>query len=130
MHSMGHPTVESPRYRRARVCMPSSTWPALALSAVVLVAGCGTGDASITLISLGGSMVIKSDSGAIAAIRATVIAGSGTQHIGNGSDAVGAHVCGFKVSKNGHEYQVDYYGQLPSDLCSSASQANFLSTAP
>ena len=76
-------------------------------------------------------MVITSDKTAIAAIRAAVIAAQQSDGgIYDGSNAVGSHVCGFNVSKNGHEYQVDVYGNLPGSYCSATSQASFLSSAP
>jgi hypothetical protein len=117
---------------------------ALGLPALLLLAGCGgSSSASVTaqLSAAGvqGSMVVTTDSGAIAAVRTDLKADQlstsgitlvdGDQHSGN-------HVCGYSVSKNGHNYQVDFYGNsaqsssLFASGCSSTEQQAFLNRAP
>ncbi|HZS14345.1 MAG TPA: hypothetical protein VFC09_07090 [Candidatus Dormibacteraeota bacterium] len=116
----------------------------LGLPALLLLAACGGSSTSsitgqLSSGGLQGSMVVTTDSGAIAAVKANLNLGqlsSSGVTIVDGDQHNGNHVCGFNVSKNGHSYQVDYYtdsSQLASLLtqgCSSTEQQRFLSEAP
>ncbi len=115
----------------------------LGLPVLLLLAGCGSSNSSVTaeLNSGGvqGSMVVTTDSGAIAAVRANLNSGqlsaSGISLV-DGDQHSGTHVCGYSVSKDGHNYQVDFYANsaqsssLFSSGCSSSEQQSFLSGAP
>ena len=113
--------------RRSRASIP-------AVLAAILVAGCGTPDsASLTLGNGGlhGSVVITSDKTAIVSLRNAVIAAQQSDGgIYDGSHPVGAHVCGFSFTKQGHSYQVDVYGSVPNSSCDSAAQTGFINSVP
>lgn len=96
----------------------------------LLLASCGdeTVTATESAAGLSVSIVVTSDSTGIAAIEKSV-QGSGAK-VTNGDTHSGPHVCGFNVSKNGHTYQVDVYGSVPSSTCNAAAKSEFLAEAP
>jgi hypothetical protein len=102
------------------------------IATTVLLVGCGdqTVTASESASGINVSIVVTSDSTAISSIESSLKnTGTGVT-ISNGDNHKGSHVCGFNVSKNGHTYQVDVYGNIPASTCSSAAQAQFLAEAP
>jgi hypothetical protein len=102
------------------------------LGTTLLLAGCGnqTITASQAVSGQSIAIVVTSDSTGIASVESRVKAASPGVTIANGDTHTGAHVCGFNVSKNGHTYQVDVYGAIPSTICSAQARASFLQTAP
>jgi hypothetical protein len=103
------------------------------LGTTVLLAGCGNQTITASAAALSGqsiAIVVTSDSTGIASVEAHVKAATPGVTIANGDTHTGAHVCGFNVSKNGHTYQVDVYGAIPSTICSAQARASFLQTAP
>jgi hypothetical protein len=101
------------------------------IGATILLAGCGneTVTASESVAGLTVSIVVTSDSTAIASLESSIKTSDTSATISNGDNHTGNHVCGFNVSKNGHSYQVDIYGTVPSSVCSAAQQS-FLADAP
>ena len=98
----------------------------------MLLASCGnqTITASESASGLSVSIVVTSDSTAISSIESSLKTQETGVTISNGDTHTGNHVCGFNVSKNGHSYQVDVYGSVPSSTCNAAAKASFLSEAP
>lgn len=97
----------------------------------LMLAGCGNQSITITETADGvtGSVVVTSDSTAIAAVEAR-LGHTATRSIHAGDTHSGAHLCGFSVSKNGHSYQVDFYGIVQGNPCDTAGQQGFLADAP
>ncbi|MGA7987446.1 MAG: hypothetical protein WCB51_03495 [Candidatus Dormiibacterota bacterium] len=102
------------------------------IGAALLLAGCGnqTITASQTVAGLSVSIVVTSDSTAIASLESSLKTSDASATVSNGDNHTGSHVCGFNVSKNGHTYQVDVYGSVPSSTCNAQAQASFLADAP
>ncbi len=102
------------------------------IGTTLLLAGCGnqTITASESVEGLSVSIVVTSDSTAIASLESSLKTSDATATVSNGDNHTGNHVCGFNVSKNGHTYQVDVYGTVPSSTCNQAAQASFLADAP
>ena len=100
------------------------------IAATLLLASCGTQTITATETGSGltASFVITGDTDAVNALEATIKSSGLT--IVSGSSPTGAHVCGFKRSKNGHTYQVDVYGSAPASTCGAAAQTEFLAQAP
>ena len=98
----------------------------------LLLAGCGneTITASESQSGISVSIVVTSDNTAISSIEQSLKTENTGVTVSNGDNHSGAHVCGFNVSKNGHTYQVDVYGNVPTSTCNSAAQSSFLSDAP
>lgn len=98
-------------------------------AAGVLVAACGsstTQGVSLTLFSYGpsgganASMVVTSDTVAIRALKNRVIGLEQSDGgLFDGSKPVGPHICGYTVTKDGHDYQVEVFGNAPSNSCDS-----------
>jgi len=108
----------------------------IGIAATLLLAGCGnqTVTASETQGGITVQVVITSDSTAITALEAKLPTSAAGVTFSNGDSHSGPHVCGFSASKNGHSYQVDIYGTLPSSaaglVCAAASRQQFLANAP
>jgi hypothetical protein len=102
------------------------------IGTTMLLAGCGneTVTASESSAGLTVSIVVTSDSTAIASLESSLKTSGAGATVSNGDNHTGNHVCGFNVSKNGHTYQVDVYGSVPSSTCNAAAQASFLADAP
>jgi hypothetical protein len=102
------------------------------LGATLLLAGCGneTITASESQSGVSVSIVVTSDNTAISSIEQSLKTQQTGVTVSSGDNHTGSHVCGFNVSKNGHSYQVDVYGNVPASTCNSAAQASFLSDAP
>ena len=102
------------------------------IGTTLLLAGCGneTVTASESASGLSVSIVVTSDSTAIAYIESKLKASNTGVNVSNGDTHSGNHVCGFNVSKNGHTYQVDVYGSVPNSTCNQAAQQSFLADAP
>ena len=102
------------------------------IGTTLLLAGCGdeTVTASESVAGLSVSIVVTSDSTAIASLESSLKTSDAAATITNGDNHSGNHVCGFNVSKNGHTYQVDVYGTVPSSTCNAAAQSQFLADAP
>jgi hypothetical protein len=102
------------------------------IGAALLLSGCGnqtiTASESVSGVSV--AIVVTSDSTAITSIESSLKSQDTGVTISNGDTHSGNHVCGFNVSKNGHSYQVDVYGSVPSSTCNAAAKASFLSDAP
>jgi hypothetical protein len=102
------------------------------IGATLLLAGCGnqTITASQTVAGLSVSIVVTSDSTAITSLESSLKTSDASATVSNGDNHTGSHVCGFNVSKNGHNYQVDVYGTVPNSTCNAQAQASFLADAP
>jgi hypothetical protein len=111
----------------------------VAVAAVLLVAGCGNSEITITGTSEGISVytVVQSDSTGIGLVKQKISAEKPANLIAamrgtvsDGSNPVGIHICGFSVSKNGHSYQVDRYAaSLPAGVTSSEAAATACSSS-
>ena len=103
-----------------------------AVGAALLLTACGnqtiTASQSVSGVSV--AIVVTSDSTGLASVESRIKAASPGVSISNGDTHNGAHVCGFNVAKNGHTYQVDVYGPVPSTICNAQAQASFLQGAP
>jgi hypothetical protein len=101
------------------------------IGTTLLLAGCGneTVTASESVSGLSVSIVVTSDSTAIAYLESKLKTSDAGATVSNGDNHTGNHVCGFNVSKNGHTYQVDVYGSVPSTVCDSDAKASFLADA-
>jgi len=102
-------------------------------SGTLLLAGCGS--STITATQAGYSAVVSSDSDAITALKAKLPSNLNGATLHDGDAHSGPHICGFNASKNGHTYQVDFYGTLPSgvngsELCSDSVKQSFLKDTP
>jgi hypothetical protein len=86
-----------------------------------------TASESVSGVSV--AIVVTSDSTAITSLESKLKSVASGVTIANGDSHSGAHVCGFNVSKNGHTYQVDVYGTVPTTICSAQAQASFLQDA-
>jgi len=108
----------------------------LGVGTTLLLAGCGneTVTASETEQGITVQVVVTSDSTAIDALKSSLPSAAPGVTFSNGDTHSGPHVCGFSASKNGHSYQVDFYGTIPSAaaavVCSASAQQEFLSAAP
>jgi hypothetical protein len=104
----------------------------IAVSATLLLAGCGTASLTVKVSTPSAAIVVSSDSDAIKAFKPKVQQqlGSSGETLVDGDQHSGNHVCGFSASKNGHNYQVDVYGSAPSDTCNSKAQQTFQSELP
>jgi hypothetical protein len=102
--------------------------------AVVLLSSCGSASLTVKVASPAASVVVVSDSDAIAALKTKVqqlfSSGSTGSTVVDGDQHSGNHVCGFNRSKNGHSYQVDVYGSAQANTCNNAAQQQFLSNVP
>ena len=125
------------RFRTPILCAIGGAIAAFTMSA------CGGSDtATITLVgSVSGTPVVwgvvTTDSVAMAVIRQSAGTTAGGAVIQDGDSHSGSRVCGFNVSKDGHNYQVDYYtnnpaaaAEIESSACSSSAQQQLLSDAP
>lgn len=103
----------------------------VAAAAAVLLTACGNATITVVRTSPAGSIVITSDGNAINALKPKIEAllGAGTV-LDDGDQHTGQHLCGFSLNKNGHSYQVDAYGDLPSGTCSEASQQSLNTLLP
>jgi hypothetical protein len=102
------------------------------IGTTLLLSGCGgqTITASQAVSGQTIAIVVTSDSTGIASVESRVKATSPGVTFANGDTHTGAHVCGFNVSKDGHTYQVDVYGAVPTTICNAQAQASFLQSAP
>jgi hypothetical protein len=101
------------------------------IGATMLLAACGnqTITASQTVSGVSVAIVVTSDSTAIGSLEAKLKSVAPGVTIANGDSHTGTRVCGFNVSKNGHTYQVDIFGPVPTTICNAQAQASFLQDA-
>jgi hypothetical protein len=115
------------------------------IAACLVIAGCDSGTtsetvtASMTQAGLTIQMVVTSDPTAISAIESSGNTYANDANFAGvtftpGDTHKGPRVCGFDVSNSRHSYQVTFYGTVSSEgaeqVCSAASQVQFLTTAP
>jgi hypothetical protein len=102
------------------------------IGTTLLLAGCGnqTITATESAEGLNVSIVVTSDSTAITSLESSLKSSDATAKVSDGDNHTGSHVCGFSASKNGHSYQVDVYGNVPTSTCDAAAKASFLADAP
>src|SRR3984893_1629326 len=106
--------------------MPLLLLGSIGVAGTLLLSGCGSSSITVQSSSPAASIVVTGDSTAVTALKtknqaqlqAGATAVDGDQHSGN-------HVCGFSVTKNGHSYQVDAYGNVATTTCSSTQQKSF-----
>jgi len=116
--------------------MHRAAFVVIGASTTLLLAGCGneTVTASETQQGITVQVVVTSDSTAIGDLESKLPSTAPGVKFSNGDTHTSAHVCGFSTSKNGHSYQVDFYGNLPAGtsalVCSTAAQQEFLADAP
>ncbi len=111
---------------------------AIGVGGALLLAGCGAASATppsaaITVLSTAptASIVVTGDSTALAKLKAKVQTQlSSGETVVDGDQHSGNHVCGFSATKNGHSYQVDAYGGVSPNTCSSTQQQSFQRDLP
>jgi len=111
---------------------------AISLAGLLLLAGCGGASATppsaaITVLSTSpaASIVVTGDSTALAKLKAKVQTQlSAGETVVDGDQHSGTHVCGFSATKNGHSYQVDAYGGVSPNTCSTTQQQSFQTDLP
>ena len=116
--------------------MKRAAFVVIGATTTLLLAGCGneTVTASETQQGITVQVVVTSDSTAIDALKQSLPSTAPGVTFSSGDTHTAPHVCGFSTSKNGHSYQVDFYGNLPSGtsalVCSASAQQEFLADAP
>jgi hypothetical protein len=112
--------------------MRSAAFIVAGIATTLLLAGCGNQTVTATESAEGVnvSIVVTSDSTAIASLTSSLKASDPTAKVSDGDNHSGSHVCGFSASKNGHSYQVDVYGNVPASTCDADAKASFLADAP
>jgi len=104
---------------------------AIGVAGALLLSGCGSSSLTVQSSSPAASIVVTGDSSTMTAIKTKIQSQlSSSETIVDGDQHSGNHVCGFSATKNGHTYQVDAYGNVPSTTCSSAQQQSFQSDLP
>ena len=103
----------------------------LGVLAPLLLTACGSSTITISRLSPAASIVITGDSDAISTLKPKVQKQlTDSQTLEDGDHHSGDHFCGFTLKKNGHTYQVDAYGSVPTTTCSQATQQSFEGLLP
>ena len=103
----------------------------LGVLAPLLLTACGSSTITIARLSPAASIVISGDGDAINALKPKVQRQLiDSQTLVDGDKHSGDHFCGFTLKKNGHTYQVDAYGSVPTTTCSQTTQQSFAALLP